>query len=57
MWFMVATKVIAGHIAEFHGHMVNGVGLGPGPARMFVNLVQLMMTVNAHTKTVRAIAI
>ena len=56
MWFMVATKVIAGHIAEFHGHMVNGVGLGPGPARMFVNLVQLMMTVNAHTKTVRAIA-
>ena len=57
MWFMVATKVIAGHIAEFHGHMVNGVGLGPGPARMSDSLVQLMMTVNAHTKTVRAIAI
>ena len=50
---MVATKDIAGHIMELHGHQAIGVILNTS-TQMTINVVGLMMTVNAHTKNVGA---
>ena len=48
---MVATKDIAGHIMELHGHQAIGVILNTS-TQMTINVVRPMMTVNAHTKHV-----
>ena len=50
---MVATMDIAGHIVELHGRQANGVILKP-ITQTTINVVGLMMTVNAHTKNVGA---
>ena len=49
--FMVATKDIAGHIMELHGHQAIGVILNTS-TQMTINVVGPMMTVNVHTKHV-----
>lgn len=49
---MAAIMDIVGHIAELHGHQVNGVIQSPSE-EMVTKLVKLTMTVNAHTKNVR----